>query len=477
MNIETLQSGLYIGGRWERTERTLPVIHKYTRETLAEVAVASPDDVDRAVRTAERAMRAKPMNAYERYEILHRLGRLVEQHQESLALLIAREGGKPLRDARAEVSRAVQTIVTSAEEAKRIHGETLPFDAAPGAANKVGFFLRVPVGVVAAIAPFNFPLNLVVHKVAPAIAAGCAVVLKPASYTPLTAVALCELLAEAGLPDGYLNLVIGSGGTVGDALVRHPGVRMVTFTGSPPVGERIRSQAGLKKVTLELGNNSANIVHSDADLGLAARSLAQKAYTSAGQFCVSVQRVYVHEPAREAFLEAMLEETRRLKVGNPEEPDTVVGPMIDEAEAVRVAEWVAEACDQGASVVTGGRRNGPVLEPTLLVDARPEMKVIRQEVFGPVASVIPYRTFAEAVDLVNDSEYGLQAGVFTRDIENAWYAIRNIEAGSVHINDTSAFRVDLMPYGGVKMSGIGREGPRWAVEEMTEMRTVSFTLR
>lgn len=476
MKIDALESGLFIDGRWRQSDQKIEVKNKYTGEIIASAAQASEADVDLAVEAALSAMRRVSLSSYERYEILQRTASLLKLHLDEIALLIAREGGKPLRDARAEVSRAIQTVIVSSEEGKRIHGETLPLDAAPGSQNKVGLFIRVPVGVVAAIAPFNFPLNLVMHKVAPAIAAGCAVVLKPATYTPLTAIALCELMAEAGLPDGYLNLVIGSGRTVGEALVHHPKVNMVTFTGSPDVGERIRSQAGLKKVTLELGNNSANIVHSDADIQAAARALVDKAYTSAGQFCVSVQRVYAQEDIQQALVTAMMVEIQKLRVGNPEDPDTVVGPLIDESEAVRVQSWVAEAEEQGAKVVTGGNRTRSMLEPTLLMNTRPDMKVVRQEVFGPVASVVPYATFEEAVEMANDSEFGLQTGVFTRDIQRAWYAIRNIHSGSVHINDTSSYRADLMPYGGVKRSGVGREGPRWAIEEMTEMKTVSFSL-
>lgn len=476
MKIETLQTGLFIDGQWRQSARKIEVVNKYNDEVIATVAEASEKDVDLAVQAAENAMRCKPLTSYERYEILKRTAELFQSHHDTIALLIAREGGKPLRDARSEVSRAIQTVIISSEEAKRIHGETLPLDASPGSQNKVGLFIRVPVGVVAAITPFNFPLNLVMHKVAPAIAAGCSVVLKPASYTPLTAIALCELMAEAGLPEGYLNLVVGSGRTVGEAVVRHPKVSMITFTGSPDVGERIRSQAGLKKVTLELGNNSANIVHLDADVQRAARSLVDKAYSSAGQFCVSVQRVYVHEDIQQELVDAMVAEMKKLKVGDPEDPETMVGPLIAESEAVRVENWVSEAREQGAQVVAGGGRTRSLLQPTLLVNTRPEMKVISQEVFGPVASVVAYKTFVEAVNMVNDSEYGLQAGVFTQDIGQAWYAIHNIHAGSVHINDTSSYRADLMPYGGVKRSGVGREGPRWAIEEMTEIRTVSFSL-
>lgn len=467
-------TGLYINGEWRTTDRLLEVRHKFTGELLGELHQAGPADVDRAVRAADQAMRQNPLSAYERYSILRRLADLFGEHHEELALTIAREGGKPLKDARAEVSRAQQTVIVSSEEAKRIHGETVPLDAAPGTGHRFGLYMRVPVGVVAAISPFNFPLNLVVHKVAPAIAAGCAVVLKPASTTPLTAVMLANLLTEAGLPPGYLNLVVGPGSAVGDQLVKHPAVRMVTFTGSPGVGLAIHQAAGLKKITLELGNNSANIVHRDADVVQAASLLAQRSYGSAGQFCVSVQRIYVHEDIVARYQEEMLAAIARLKVGNPEDPTTDVGPLITDSEARRVHEWVDEARTGGARILTGGERSGPLMAPTLLTDVVADMKVVAQEVFGPVASIIPYTDFDEAIRMVNEGPYGLQAGVFTHELDLAWRAAAKIETGGVNINDTSSFRADHMPYGGQKDSGIGREGPRFAVEEMTDIRMVTF---
>jgi acyl-CoA reductase-like NAD-dependent aldehyde dehydrogenase len=469
-------TGLYVGGSWRDGERRLLVHHKYTGAELAHLVEAGPADVDAAVAAARDALARERLPAYRRYRILKEVAERIEAEREVLALTIAREGGKPLKDARAEVLRAVETVTLSAEEAKRIHGETVPLDAAPGVEGKIGVFLRVPVGVVAAITPFNFPLNLVVHKVAPAIAAGCAVVLKPASTTPLTAIRLVELFEQAGLPPGYLNLVLGPGGTVGMDLVRHPDVRMVTFTGSPPVGRRIHEAAGLKKVTLELGNSSANVVHKDADLPRAARLLAQKAFSSAGQFCISVQRIYVHEEVFDAFGKLLAEAAGALVVGDPEDEATDVGPMISEGEARRVESWVLEALDGGARLIAGGTRQGALVPPTLLTDVRADMKVVSQEVFGPVASIVPYRTEEEAIRLVNGTVYGLQAGVFTRDLGFAWRCAQEIEAGGVVVNDTSSFRADLMPYGGVKESGIGREGPRYAVEEMTEVRMVVFHL-
>ncbi|MDR7236409.1 aldehyde dehydrogenase family protein [Neobacillus drentensis] len=470
-------TGLYINGEWLESNDKMKVYDKYTQEVIGEVAVAGQENIDAAIQAANDAMANRPLPAHERYEILKRTAELVSNNTEEIATLIAREGGKPLKDATAEVNRAVQVITLASEEAKRIHGETVSLDSVPGSENRMGLYIRVPVGVVAAIAPFNFPINLVVHKVAPAIAAGCAVVLKPASTTPLTAVYLCKLLEEAGLPKGYVNLVIGSGRTIGDYLVAHQGKKFITFTGSPSVGKRIKENSGFNRVTLELGNNSGNIVHQDADLDLAADLLAKKAFGSAGQFCVSVQRIYVHENVLESFSQKIVEATKKLIVGNPLDPITDIGPLISLEEAERVEQWIQEAVEGGAEVLTGGSRNGVVVQPTLLKNVKPEMKVVCDEVFGPVASIIPYKTFNEAIDLVNDSEYGLQAGVFTRNIDLAWRAAKNIHAGGVIINDTSSYRADIMPYGGIDKSGAGREGPRFAVEEMTEIRMVVFNVQ
>lgn len=468
-------TGLYIDGQWRTGDKYLPVHNKFSGNVIREVVQASPQAVDQAVAAAEQAFRSR-LPAHRRAAILRRTAELIRENEEAFAQTIAQEGGKPYKDALAEVRRGVETIQLSSEEAKRIHGETVPLDAAPGSENRIGLYLRVPKGVIAAIAPFNFPINLVVHKVGPAIAAGCPVVLKPATTTPLTAVMLAEVLEEAGLPAGYFNLIIGPGGAIGDYLVQHPGIKMVTFTGSPPVGEHIRSIAGLKEVVLELGNNSGNIVHSDADYQTAARLLAAKAFGSAGQFCISVQRIYVQRSILEPFTEAFKAETARLMVGDPLDPTTDVGPLITEAEAARVQEWVDEAVQQGASVLTGGHRSGPVVQPTALTNVTPDMKVVAQEIFGPVASIIAYDEFDEALQMVNNSAYGLQAGVFTNDVGRAWKAAQTIEAGGVIINDSSSYRADLMPYGGVRLSGIGREGPRFAVEEMTEIRMIVFNL-
>lgn len=468
-------TGLYVNGQWEASSAQVLVRDKFTGAELRSLAGAKAADVDRAA-AAARAAAATPLPPRQRAAILEHVAVSLARDGDALARLIVQESGKPFKDARAEVDRAVETVRLSGHAALALHGETVPLDASPGGEHRVGLYLRVPVGVVAAITPFNFPLNLVCHKVAPAIAAGNAVVLKPATTTPLSAVALVERFAAAGLPAGWLNLVVGSGAEVGDALVRNPHVNFITFTGSPPVGFAIKAASGQKRVTLELGNNSGNIVHQDANLPAAAQLLARRAFAQAGQSCISVQRIYVHAPVFDRFQHLIAEATAGLVVGNPMDPDTDVGPLISEAEAERVEAWVQEALAGGAQLVAGGTRAGAMMAPTLLTGTAPTMRVVSDEVFGPVAVLMPYARFEEAVAMVNQSEYGLQAGVFTQDLHRAWHAVRHLSVGGVVINDTSSYRADLMPYGGVGKSGQGREGPRFAVEEMTELRMAVFNL-
>ncbi len=452
---------------------TLPVIDKYTGERIGEVPIASADNVDRAVRDAAQAFPAWSQTpAHERSRVLRRAAELIESQRERLTTTIAREAGKAWKHAAGEITRSVETFVFAAEEAKRIHGETIPMDASPSGEGRIGFYLRAPMGVIAAITPFNFPLNLVAHKVAPALAAGNTLVLKPAEETPLTAVALAEILAEAGLPDGALRVVHGEGPTTGEALVRHSVPAKISFTGSPPVGRLIASLAGLKRVTLELGNNSGTIVEPDADLARAIPRCVMSSFANAGQVCISLQRLYVHESIADPFLLEFIRQTEALKVGNPLAHDCDVGPLISDEAADRAEQWIREAESEGARVVTGGRRDGRVIWPTVLTGTRPEMKVMCQEAFAPLVSIVAYRSFDEALSLVGDSPYGLQAGVYTRDLQKAFAAVRRLDVGGVMINDTSIFRVDHMPYGGNRMSGIGREGVRFAIEEMTNIRMV-----
>ncbi|MBN9654980.1 aldehyde dehydrogenase family protein [Halobacillus sp. GSS1] len=467
--------GLFINGEWRTKENTVPVLNKYNQEKIGETAVTNESDVKEAVESAKEAFKV-PFSLYDRYQVLLKVAQLLRDNTEGFAAVIAQEVGKPINEARGEVGRSALTLENSAEEAKRIHGEEIPVEAAPGSENRKAFTRRYPVGVVAAITPFNVPLNLVCHKVGPALAAGNSVVLKPAEQTPLTALLLTKLFEEAGLPKGRLNVLTGEGHEVGPLLTSNPDVNMFTFTGSPQVGERIRQEAGLRDVALELGNNSATIVHKDAEVEQAAQLVAQKSFNNAGQVCISVQRAYVHDAVYDQFLEKVREATSQIKLGDPMDPSTQMGPMIAEEEAVRVEEWVKEAVAEGAVIETGGKRDGVFYQPTVLSNVNSEMKVCKQEVFGPVVAVDSYADEDEVISYVNDSEYGLQAGLFTNSLAFAMKAMDQIHVGGLIVNDTSGYRVDHMPYGGVKKSGTGKEGPRYAIEEMTEEKIVVFNL-
>jgi acyl-CoA reductase-like NAD-dependent aldehyde dehydrogenase len=464
---------LLVAGEWIDDSSTLPVLDKYTGEVIATVPAASRETVERAIAAAHAAFPAYAKTpAHVRFRILEKTARLLDQYKEEIATLICREAGKAWKYSLGEVARGAETFQFAAEEAKRIHGETVPMDASAAGEGRMGFYVRSPVGVVAAITPFNFPLNLVAHKVGPGLAAGNTIVLKPASTTPLTALRLGEILQEAGLPPGVFNIVAGPGGTVGDWLVTDPRVRKVSFTGSPPVGEAIIRRAGLKKVTLELGNNSGTIIEPDANLDEAIPRCVMSAFANSGQVCISLQRLYVHQAIAPEFIRRFIDATAKLTVGNPIEKDCDVGPMIDEAEAIRAEAWVREAAAEGAKVLIGGKRAGRVFYPTVLTRVRPDMKVMCIEAFAPLVSIYEYASFEDAVRMVEDSPYGLQAGVYTNDMRKALYAVEHINAGGIMINDTSIFRVDHMPYGGNKMSGLGREGVRFAIDEMTNIKMV-----
>jgi len=464
--------GLWINGEAWESGQQLVVTDKASGAPWATISQAGPKEVDAAVSAAVQAFAGKPLTATQRYDMLMRAASLIRARQQELALTIACEAGKPLRDAMAEVERAADTFIWSAEEAKRIHGEMVPLEATVGSENRLAFTLRVPVGVVCAITPFNFPINMVAHKVAPALAAGNAIVLKPASYTPIVAAKLCAILAEAGLPAGWLNMVVGPGNSVGNALLADSRIGFYTFTGSVPVGETLKRTIGLRRCTLELGSNSAVIVHDDADVATAATQCALKGFSYAGQVCLSVQRILVHQAVAEAFTGKLVSVAQGLRVGDPKEQDTDIGPMISEGEARRAESWIQEAVAQGASLLSGGQRNGAFLTPTVLGSVEPHMRVVCQETFAPIVVVQTYETLDEALSRANDSEYGLQAGIFTRSLAVAMTAARSLQVGGVMINDTSFYRAGQMPYGGVKRSGMGREGPRYAVEEMTELRLV-----
>jgi acyl-CoA reductase-like NAD-dependent aldehyde dehydrogenase len=469
--------GLYLNGQWVETDESIPVTHKYTGEVIATVAKATRHHVQEAVSRAEEVFRKSRLTPFQRYEILLRASRIAEERRAELELSLVREVGKTRKDAKGELDRVINTLLLSAEEAKRITGEMVPLHATPGAENRFGFAIRVPKGVIGAITPFNYPLLLSTHKVAPAIAAGNTVVLKPATSTPVASFQLVKILEEAGLPKGHINIITGSGSQVGEWMLDDQRIAMYTFTGSAEVGAYIKQRSGLRPVSLELGNNSPNIVHADADIDEAARLLSQRSFHNAGQACIAVQRILVEESVLDAFTQAYLARVRQLKVGNPEEPDTDVGPMISEAEAIRTEAWVREALEQGAELLHGGMREGALFHPTVLTNTTPEMKVNCLEVFAPVVTIIPYRTIEEAFAVANRSSYGLQAGIFTSDLHVAMRAARELEYGGVIINDVSTYRNDVMPYGGVKNSGLGKEGPRYAIEEMTELRMVVMNLK
>ncbi|MBN8251838.1 aldehyde dehydrogenase family protein [Priestia flexa] len=469
------QYGLYVDGEWIETKKEMNVLDKYTQETAAKVSVAEKHHVDQAVQGAKQALKTS-FSPYTRYEVLMKVAELLVARKEEFAQVLAIEVGKPIRESRGEVERAAQTLQLSAEEAKRIHGDGVPVESAAGSENRMAFTVRVPVGVIAAITPFNVPLNLVCHKIGPALAAGNTVVLKPAEVTPICALKLAALFQEAGLPTGRLQIVTGDGEQIGTWLLDNPDVNMFTFTGSPRVGELIRSKAGLRKVALELGNNSATVVHSDANIEQAASLISQKSFNNAGQVCISVQRVYVHQEVYTTFIEKLKEKTQQLVVGNPMSEETDIGPMIRLKEVERVDAWVQEAKSQGAIIEVGGKANGSFYAPTILTNVKDNMKVCRQEIFGPVVAVAIYTEIDEVIARVNDSEYGLQAGLFTNDLSFAMKAAREIEVGGLIVNDASAYRVDHMPYGGVKNSGSGKEGPKYAIEEMTEERIIVLNL-
>ncbi|UIO42321.1 aldehyde dehydrogenase family protein [Brevibacillus brevis] len=474
--MEARSYDLYIGGEWVRTESYIPVLHKYTGECIARIAKACQQHVTEAVEAAWETFKADKLTPFQRYQILLKASELMEDRRDEMEQSLIREVGKTRKDARNELDRTINTLRLSAEEAKRIHGEMIPLQATEGSENRLGFTIRVPKGVIGAITPFNYPLLLSTHKIAPALAAGNTLVVKPATVTPIATFLLVEILEEAGMPKGYVNIVTGAGSQVGEWLLDEERIAMYTFTGSGEVGRRIKERSGMRPVALELGNNSPNIVHLDADLELAARQTASRSFHNAGQACIAVQRIYVHESVMKAFSDLYISHVLQLKVGNPEDPETDVGPMISEKEASRTEEWVQEAISQGARSLLPVKREGALFYPAVLVDTRPEMKVVCREVFAPVVTIIPYSDLEDAFTQANDSEYGLQAGIFTRDLNVAMKAARVLEYGGVVINDVSTYRNDVMPYGGIKNSGLGKEGPRYAVEEMTEERMVVINL-
>jgi acyl-CoA reductase-like NAD-dependent aldehyde dehydrogenase len=449
-------------------------------EVVAAVAQADEKAIDIALATAQKTFENEmsKMPAWKRSEILAEASRLIKERQEEIAQVIAREGGKPLKDARLEVSRASNTFAIASREALNLDGEQLPMDVSQGNEKRIGIIIREPIGVVGAVTPFNFPLNLVAHKVAPALAGGNTVVLKPSSQTPVSSFKLQEILKQAGLPEGAF-IVVPCRGAKGNALVRDPRLACVTFTGSPEVGWRLRGEvAPGTRVILELGGNAGIVVHHDADLEAAAQAACRGGYAHAGQVCISVQRVYVQEKVYDQFLKLFTEKVKALKVGNPLDEATDVGPLIDEGSVKQTIEWVDIAVKDGAKVVSGGKNlNNNCVEPVILVDTKPDMKVVCQEVFGPIVSVMKYDTIDNAIKAMNDGRFGLQAGVFTQDINVAFKAARSIDVGGVMVNDAPMFRADHMPYGGRKESGLGLEGVKYALQEMTQPKFICLNLK
>ncbi|WP_205520765.1 aldehyde dehydrogenase family protein [Propylenella binzhouense] len=466
---------MLIGGEWRYGRSEYGIRDPYRGDVVSIVPESDADDLDAALAAAGAAKaQAAAMPGYERAALLDRVGVLLAERAGEIAEIMTRETGKALKDSRAEIARSRDTIRLSAEEAVRIQGEHVPLDATAMGAGKIAMLLRFPVGIVAGITPFNAPFNLAAHKVAPALASGNVLVLKPPPQAALVVHKLVELFVDAGLPPGFLNVVYGN--TVGPLLVRDPRVDFITFTGSTKVGAEIKAASGLRRVALELGGTGQTIVHSDADIAEAAPVCARNAMRLAGQSCASVQNVYVHESLYDRFVERMADEVRGLRIGDPLEPETDVGTLIDENAAKRVESWVSEAVARGAKLLAGGGRRGAQVEPTLLVDVEPSMQVVCNEVFGPVASVQRYSDIEDMFRLVSEAPLGLQCGIYTRSLEIALQAARRIRSGAIIINGTSTWRTDQLPYGGVKNSGIGREGPHYAIREMTEERLVVFNL-
>jgi glyceraldehyde-3-phosphate dehydrogenase (NADP+) len=466
-----------IGGQWRRGDASAPVHNPFTGKVHAEASLAGQAEAEAAIRsTVEAAVSMAALPSHARYQMLQKIAGALYDRRDEVAQLMTAESGKPITDAKREVGRAVQTFTVAAEEARRIPGEVIPLDWTPGTDTHLGILRRFPIGPILGITPFNFPLNLVAHKVAPALAAGNPILIKPAPQTPLTALVLGEIALDAGVPPGGLN-VLPCDNTVAESLVVDPRFKLLSFTGSAAVGWKLKALCGKKKVVLELGGNAGVIVEPDADLELATQRCAAGGFGYAGQTCISVQRIFVHQSVADLFTTKLLLQVARLKSGDPTDSATVVGPLINQQAAHRVESWIEEAVSQGARVLLGGKRQGSVVDATVLGNVTPTMKVSCQEVFGPVVTVTTYRQFQEAVDALNGSDFGLQAGIFTQNIDKVFHAFRHLEVGAVLANEIPTFRADHMPYGGVKDSGIGREGVKAAMEDMTEPRLLVMNLR
>jgi acyl-CoA reductase-like NAD-dependent aldehyde dehydrogenase len=466
---------MYLAGEWVDRTTKIDVLNPFNGDIVDTVPRANVEDIETAITSADRGAKIMAaMSGYERYEMLMRAVALMKERVDDLGRTITKEEGKIISEGLGEAERAIQTMTASAEEAKRLVGEVVPLDGAPTWTGQLGFTLRVPCGVVAAISPFNFPLNLVAHKVGPALAAGNAVVIKPASDTPLSALKLTEILVEAGVPAEAIQCVTGSGGSIGDALVSDSRVRKVTFTGSRDVGEHICRTAGLKKVTMELGSNSPLIVMPDADIEKVVAGTVSSGFSNAGQVCISAQRILANKDVYTDYLDALAEGVKGLNTGDPLDETVKMGPMVRQQDAERVHEWIDEAVAQGARAIVGGDYEGAVHAPTIVADVKPEMRISADELFGPAVAVTPFSDIDEAIAMANDSNYGLSAAIFTQNIDWAMKFAREVDSGNLMINSGPQWRADLMPYGGVKESGMGKEGPKYAVEEMTELKMVIY---
>ena len=465
-----------INGQWLTSPEKHDVKSPYNGKVIGTSYRPTTDDVENAIKVATAAFEiTKKMPPYQRSEILSNIARRLQNKKEEMAQVIAAEAGKPIKAARIEAERSILTFTIAAEEAKRINGEIIPLDIHPYGKDRICNISRFPIGPIAGISPFNFPLNLVVHKVAPCIASGNTMILKPASQTPLSSLKLGEIAMEAGLPAGALNILPCSA-QVAEPLITDERIKKLTFTGSPAVGWGLKKRCGRKRITLELGGNAGVIVHNDADLDYAVDRIIMGGFGYAGQTCISVQRIFVQNDVLEKFKEKFIKKVKALKSGDPLDENTDVGPMISEKEAERAEEWVKEAVNNGATILTGGQRNETMLKPTVITDVKPDMKVSCQELFAPVVTLVSYSDFHAAVKEVNDSDFGLQAGIFCKDLDLIYSAYREIEVGGLVVGDVPTFRIDHMPYGGVKSSGLGREGIRYAIEEMTEMKALILNL-
>ncbi len=468
---------MLIGEKWVDKDEKIEVRNPYNNKLVDTVPAGDKKDVEAAIKAAEEGFRInRDLPVHRRISILYKTAEIIRNRQEEFARMIATEGSKTIREARKEASRCVDTITISAEEGRRIVGETIPFDSRIGSENRVGYYQRFPIGIIAAITPFNDPLNLVAHKVGPAIAGGNSIVLKPATVTPLSALKLGEALVEAGLPWKILNIVTGRASKIAEALVTDPRVRMISFTGGTEAGLDIVKKAGLKKIGMELGSNSPVIVMDDANLPQAVELSVSGAFWAVGQNCIGVQRIYIHQAVYAEFERMFVERTKKMKVGFQLDEETDMGPMITEEEAARVERWVKEAVGQGAKLLCGGKRKGTLFEPTVFKDMPQAAKLNCEEVFGPVVNLYKVSSLDEAIKLSNSVKYGLHGAIFTRSIENAFKAIKELEVGGVMVNDSTDYRIDMMPFGGVKWSSLGREGIKFALLEMTEPKVVCFNL-